>query len=133
MQEEEEFSIDVPDTSVEFLDKAKSLSSEERQEIKDLALAIQDKEAAEGEKERHKKRRVLYQRAPKDSLPFIIYCVYVGIWGGVTLAQLPNYSGEKLWILSGMLALVMILPIFILPFKRWKTGFSSIRRWIRSH
>ena len=129
---EEEFFVDVPDTSVEFLDKAKSLSAAERQEIADLARAINEKEAAEGPKESHKKMRVLYQRAPKNALPFIVYCVYVGIWGGVTLTRLPNYSGQKLWILSGLLALVMILPVFVLPLKRWTNGFHSIKNWLRS-
>ena len=124
---EDEFWTDIPDTSIEFLDKAEGLSSGERQEIQDLARAIQEKEAAEGQKESHKKMRVLYQRAPEDSLPFIIYCVYVGIWGGITLTRLPSYSGQKLWILSGLVALVMILPILVLPLKSWKSAFSNLK------
>ena len=97
-----------------------------------MAQAIQEKEAAERNKESHKKMRVLYQRAPEDSLPFIVYCVYVGIWGGVTLMRLPNYSGQKLWILSALLALVMILPIFVLPLKSWEKAFSNLKSRITS-
>lgn len=129
---EDEFWNDVPDATMEFIDKAQNLSPEQRREIQELAQTIQEKEIAEGNKESHKKMRVLYQRAPEDSLPFIIYCVYVGIWGGVTLTRLPSYSGQKLWILSALVALVMILPLFVLPLKSWKNTFSKIRSRITS-
>lgn len=105
---------DVQDQLVDFLDKARELSSEERQEVQELAQSITDKEIAEGNKEQHKKRRVLYQRVPEEALPFVIYCLYIGVWGGFTLIRLPNYSGQKLWILSGMVVLVMVLPLFVL-------------------
>jgi hypothetical protein len=112
---------EIDEEQKDFLKIATDLSEDERQQITDMADSIAKKES-------NQSWRVLFQRAPASTLPFIIYCVYIGIWGGVTLFRLGNFTGEKLIIISILLGMVMILPLLVLPLNAWLNLGSYIKQ-----
>lgn len=96
------------------------LSEKDFQKIIQVNESIQRKEEAIAQKESQKKLRILFERTASEALPFIIYVIYMGCMGLTVLFRLLDYDGEKFYIGSFLLFVLMVAPIFILPTNNWK-------------
>lgn len=70
--------------------------------------------------------RVLFQRAPEETLPFIIYSVYVAANALTVMYVLLNYTGDKLPFFIIVFA-AMVLPLLIQPIGQYRTIISWLR------
>lgn len=92
------------------------LSEEEILKIERVCNALNSVEQAEANKESEKKLRVLFERAPHEMLPFIVYCVYVGATGLIGFVYLiNNFKDMPLYILLAVLLIILFLPLLVLP------------------
>lgn len=97
------------------------------QKIERVNEALARSEQAESNKESQKKLRVLFERAPKETLPFLVYCIYVGATGLISFFFIiSKFTGVMLYILIGLLIFILVLPIIILP----KLHFQKFFSWI---
>ena len=96
-----------------------NLETEEQNRLIEYNESVQGVEQAHG-------RRLLFERAPPETLPFIVYCLYVSGQALVAVVILYQYQGEKLPFFL-LIGIAMIAPIFALP-----TGsFSRTISWVR--
>jgi hypothetical protein len=71
--------------------------------------------------------RILFERAPEETLPFLVYCIYIGVIGLISFYYLINkFDGNQLYILMGVLCFILFLPMLILPKIHLKKFFSWI-------
>jgi len=104
-----------------------SLSESQIQKIERVKGAIEKSEQAEADKESQKKLRILFERAPEETLPFLVYCIWVAAAGLSSFFYLINtFEGRVLYVLIGFLLVILILPIIILPKLHIKKFFSWI-------
>ena len=89
------------------------LSNEEIQKIERITEAFKKREDArknrldaEANLESQKKWRTVFERAPKETIPFIIYVVYNSFLALGVLLNLLQYTDVRLWI-----------GAFLFPFK----------------
>lgn len=108
--------------------KIVNLSETEIKKIERVNSSVTQREDAEASKEHHKKIRILFERAPEETLPFIVYVLYMGAMGLLVLFKLLDYEGEKLYIGSALLFCVMFFPLVILPIKNIKDAIN----WVKS-
>jgi len=68
----------------------------------DRLIAYLDSQArlkeSEAYYENQKKWRIVFERAPKETIPFIIYCVEVVFMSLIGLFRIIDFEGEKLYI-----------------------------------
>lgn len=76
--------------------------------------------------EQQKKMRILFERAPSETLPFIAYCVFVSVDALGAIILLIGYDGTK-WPFFMLIGLAMVAPLFALP----SGSFSESFGWIR--
>ena len=107
------------------------LSEEEIQKIERVNESIERKEAAIAQKESHKKIRILFERAPRETLPFLAYVIYMGAMGLFVLFKLLDYEGEKLYMGGLLLFILMVAPLFVLPTNTWKELFEWFKRKVK--
>jgi len=101
------------------------LSKEEKQQLQEYNQSVAEKEQAKAAHEHEKGRRVLYERAPPETLPFIIYCIFVSAnaLGGTTL--LITQEDSQIFLIPIIVA--MVAPLIALP----KTPFLGIASWLK--
>ena len=93
-----------------------SLNESQIKKIERVQYALERSEQAEANKEAQQKLRVLFQRAPPETLPFLVYCIYIGAIGISSFFYLiTKFEGTVLYVLVGFLVFSLILPITILP------------------
>lgn len=106
----------------QYINEVNSLTDEEIEKLQIVSDAIAKRYDAEASKESQLKWRILFQRAPREMLPFIIYCITFGPVAAYSLSQISMVEGNKFYFLLGALIVIMIIPIFIIPrisFRRW--------------
>lgn len=99
------------------------LSETEISKLQKINESTERMEQAEANKESQQKLRILFERAPSDALPFLVYCIYVAAAGLSSFFYLiSKFEGNSLYILLGVLLIFLVLPIFIIPkkFLVWK-------------
>ena len=69
--------------------------------IERVNKSFKDRADAEAKLESEKKFRILFERAPEATLPFIVYVLYIGGVALAVLFKLLDYTGEKLWRARG--------------------------------
>lgn len=75
--------------------------------------------------ENAKGRRILYERAPPETLPFIVYSLYVSGNGLAALFVLFSFDGT-MWPFFLIIGIAMVTPLLVLP-----TGsFSNVYSWL---
>jgi len=103
------------------------LSENQIQKIERVNKATEEMELAEAKKESQQKLRILFERAPSETLPFLVYCIYVaaaGLSGFIYIVI--NFEGNTLYILLIFLLIILTLPIILLPKIHLKKFFSWI-------
>ena len=107
-----------------------SLSEKDIEKIERVCSALEKRFNAEAEKESQQKFRILFERAGKEWLPFIIYCLTFAPVAGVSVYRIVDLEGW--WQIGAWIALIMIMliPVFFAPYlhkftNREKTDLSS--------
>jgi len=62
----------------------------------------------------------VFERTPAESIPFIIYVVYVAATAIFLIFRLLDYTGVPLYIGGFLLFVAIVAPLFILPSKSWE-------------
>lgn len=104
------------------------LSDSEREKFEGTIKALEALADAEAKHESQKKMRILFERAPAETLPFIVYVIYMGAVSLPILWKILDYDGTKLILGAILLLVLMILPLFLLPHESFKKFF----RWLRN-
>lgn len=97
------------------------LTAEEQQRLIDYKDSVRAAEQAKG-------RRILFERAPSETLPFVAYCVFVGVNALGAIILLIGYSGTK-WPFFILIGVSMVAPLFALP----SGSFSNTIAWVREY
>jgi hypothetical protein len=105
-----------------------NLSEAEVTKIERINQSFTERAEAEAKLESQKKYRILFERAAEETLPFIIYVIYMGALGVAVVFKLVDYTGEQLYIGGFLLFVVMVAPLFVLPSEHWKKLFSYLRK-----
>ena len=113
------------------------LSNEEIQKIERITEAFKKREDArknrldaEANLESQKKWRTVFERAPKETIPFIIYVVYDIALALTGLFNILQYTDVRLWVGASLLIVAMVAPLFVLPNVSWKNLFSYLKNKI---
>jgi hypothetical protein len=115
-----------------FIRDVKNLTPKERDEVVRVAEAIDNRETAEAKKEHEKRVRLIFERAPPETIPFLVYCIYIGSAGlGSFFYLIINYQEnlQLLYVLLGSLGIMLILPLFILPNLKIKESINWLIFW----
>ena len=113
------------------------LSNEEIQKIERITEAFKKREDArknrldaEANLESQKKWRTVFERAPKETIPFIIYVVYDIALVLSVLLNIIQYTDVRLWVGASILILALVAPLFVLPNISWKNLFRYLKNRI---
>ena len=113
------------------------LSNEEIQKIERITEAFKKREDArknrldaEANLESQKKWRTVFERAPKETIPFIIYVVYDIALVLSILLTIIQYTDVRLWVGVFVLIIAVVAPLFVLPNVSWKNLFSYLKNKI---
>ena len=102
-----------------------NLSDKQREQVERFNESAAKLEQAEANKEAQQKLRVLFERAPAETLPFLVYCIYIGSIGLTSFFYLiTKFEGTILYSLIGFLIFILILPIVLLPKIHLRKFFS---------
>jgi hypothetical protein len=107
------------------------LSESEVSKIERINQSFAERADAEARLESQKKYRILFERAAEETLPFIVYVIYMGALGVAVVFKLVDYKGEQLYIGGFLLFVVMVAPLFVLPSEHWHKLFSYLRNKFR--
>ena len=89
------------------VDEFANLSAEEQNRLLEYNESLVEFEKARG-------RRILFSRAPKETLPFIVYCIFVAANAlFATFLLISQSTGVLAYYL--LVAGAMILPILVMP------------------
>lgn len=129
---EEEFKISKNDKEyikevVKLTEGEIKLTEGEIQKIERVCAAIEHRYNAEASKEAHQKMRILFERTAKEHLPFIIYCIYMGVVGVAGFVNIDKIPEHYLPYYLVALVLVTLVPISILFIKRKGKNESEIK------
>jgi len=113
------------------------LSNEEIQKIERITEAFKKREDArknrldaEANLESQKKWLTVFERAPKETIPFIIYVVYDIALVLSVLLIIIQYTDVRLWVGASILILALVAPLFVLPNINWKNLFRYLKNKI---
>ena len=113
------------------------LSNEEIQKIERITEAFKKREEAkknrldaEANLESKKKWRIVFERALKETIPFIIYVVYDIALVLSVLLNIIHYTDVRLWVGASILILALVAPLFVLPNIGWKNLFRYLKNKI---
>ena len=113
------------------------LSNEEIQKIERISEAFRKREDAkknrldaEANLESQKKWLRVFERAPKETIPFIIYVVYDIALALAALFTILQYTDVRLWVGASLIIVAMVAPLFVLPNVSWKNLFSYLKNKI---
>lgn len=113
------------------------LSNEEIQKIERITEAFKKREEAkrnrldaEANLESQKKWRIVFERALKETVPFIIYVVYCIALVLSVLLIFIHYTDVRLWVGAFILILALVAPLFVLPNIGWKNLFRYLKNKI---
>lgn len=105
------------------------LNEYEIRKIERVNGALMRSEQAEANKESEQKLRILFTRAPEETLPFLVYCIWVAAAGLTSFFYLiSKFEGNLLYVLLGVLLVLVCSPLLVLP----KLNIKKIFSWIFS-
>ena len=113
------------------------LSNEEIQKIERISEAFRKREDAkknrldaEANLESQKSWLTVFEGAPKETIPFIIYVVYDIALVLSVLLIIIQYTDVRLWVGAAILILALVAPLFVLPNVNWKNLFRYLKNKI---
>ena len=99
----------------QYVKEVTALSEVEIQKVERVCNALRCQFLAEADKEAHQKIRILFERAAKEWLPFIVYCLTFASVGGVAIYKIVSLDGWKLIVSWIGLILLMLIPVLFAP------------------
>ncbi len=117
------------------------LSDREISEIDEKKLKIierynssyERRESAEAKKEFCKQLRYIFEKAPSETIPFLVYCIYVAALGLFSILYLLiKFEGLFLYIGLGVVLIAMFLPLVSLPKLKMGILFSFFKKYKKS-
>lgn len=112
--------------------KYAELSPEEQERYNESMASLAEIERARTECEEARKWRTLFDNAPPETLPFIIYCTYVSVNALGAAFLLINATTQFVLIYVVILG-AMVFPLFALPGSSFRDSISWLRtvvaRW----
>jgi hypothetical protein len=118
--------LNLTEKEIEKIERVKG--AEER-----LKNAETERLNAEANLESKRAWRLVFERAPAESIPFIIYVVYVAATALYFLFKLLDYTGASLYIGGFLLFVVLVAPLLVLPSKSWEKVGRYLKRKILGH
>ena len=113
------------------------LSTEDIQKIERISEAFRKREDAkknrldaEANLESQKKWLTVFERAPKETIPFIIYVVYDIALVLIGLFNILQYTDVRLWVCASLIIVAMFAPLFVLTNVSWKNLFRYLKNKI---
>jgi hypothetical protein len=104
------------------------LPDDEKKKFIRVVNSLEDLANAEARHESQKKMRILFERAPPETLPFIVYVVYVTAIAVGSIVEILYLEGIKLYIGVALLVVIMILPLTLLEHKSWKNFVEFVKK-----
>lgn len=98
------------------------------EKIERVCKAFEDMADAEAKHESQKKMRILFERAPAETLPFIVYVIYMGGVAIGAIVEIIPLEGIKFFIGVVVLVIIMILPLTLLEHRSWKNFIGWIKK-----
>jgi hypothetical protein len=83
---------------------------------------------AEANLENQKKWRIIFERAPQETIPFIIYCVEVVSVALIGLFKVLELTGNQLYLGFAIIFCALFLPLLVLPGKSWKDLWNWFKK-----
>ena len=117
---------DIPKLSNEEIQKIERIT----EEFKKREDARKNRLDAEANLESQKKWRIVFERALKETIPFIIYVVYDIALVLSVLLNIIQYTDVRLWVGASILILALVAPLFVLPNINWKNLFRYLKNKI---
>lgn len=110
----------------EFLE----ISSEEQDRVIEYNDSVSRKEEAKAQHEHKKGRRLLYERAPSETLPFIVYCIFVSADALIGTFLLISQQASEIFLVPIVLA--MVLPMIVL-YTVHAPNWSELFSWLKDY
>jgi len=110
----------------EFLD----LTPKEKDKLMEYNESVARKEEAKAQHEHKKGLRLLYERAPPETLPFIVYCIFVSADALVGTILLISQDAAKIYLAPIILA--MILPMIVL-YAIHPPDWAALASWFKEY
>lgn len=108
-------------------EKFLELSTKEREQLSAFLESKRLLNESEASLENQKRWRIIYERAPKETIPFIIYCVEVVFVSLIGLFKVLELTGYQLYIGFAIIFCALFFPLLVLPGKSW----SDLWNWFR--
>jgi hypothetical protein len=99
--------------SREYVKDITNLSEKEIEKVERVCNALERQFSAEANKEAHQKIRILFERAAREHLPFIVYCLYMSAVGITAFINISKVEGGYLIAYLVALVLIMLVPLFL--------------------
>ena len=96
------------------------LKQKEQEQLLEFINAQESLNKSKANLENQKKWRLVFERAPKETIPFIIYCVEVVSVSLFGFFRVLDLDGEKLYIGAVIISCALFFPLLVLPGKSWK-------------
>lgn len=95
--------------------------------------SYEKRESAEAKKEFCKQLRYIFEKSPPETIPFLVYCIYVAALGLFSILYLLiKFEGNFLYIGLAVIIFAMILPLVSLPRLRMGILFTFFRKYRKS-
>ncbi len=118
---------EVSKETQKFIREISNYDEKKVKNIKTILNSLENQQRAEAKKEFNKQLRYIFEKATPETVPFLVYCIYVGLAGLFSFFMILNkYDGIEFYVVSGILVLMMVLPMFLLP----KIGFKKVIGWL---
>jgi len=109
-------------------EKFLELSTKEQEQLKNFFESKRLLNESEASLENQKKWRIIYERAPKETIPFIIYCAEVVSVSLIGLFKVLELTGYQLYIGFAIIICALFFPLLVLPGKSWRELWGWIRK-----
>jgi ammonia channel protein AmtB len=106
------------------------IGPEDQDRIIEYNNSVSRKEEAKAQHEHKKGRRLLFERAPPETLPFIVYCIFVSADALIGTFLLISQQAPKIYLLPIVLA--MILPMIVL-YAVQAPNWSEMVNWLKEY
>ncbi len=111
---------EITENQRKYAKELSKFSEEKIIKVERICSALAHSFNAEANKESHQKTRILFQRAAKEWLPFIVYCLTFAPVAGVAVWRIVELEGWFQAIGWIGLILVMAIPGFSAPYLQRK-------------
>jgi hypothetical protein len=120
--------IEVSKNTQTFVFKLRDMEEVDAKKIVSVLNALQGQQEAESSMEANKSWRIMWEKALKEHVPYIMYFIYMSSVGVTAFINLDKVLPENQWMLFLSVGFVMVLPLLAIFYITLKTmGKDSIQ------